>query len=595
MARRNDIRQVGQPNALVASAQNVTGFNEMRALRSQNSSWQESLWTFYDTVGEFEFVAQWVSSMLSRAKMKVHRNGSEITSGPAYEAMSELFGSEMGRSEALGKLGLQMTVAGEAYIVCTGPDSAREWNVYAPQVVSRSGGEWKIDGNSPDGSVNIVIRTWIPHPRRPREATSSSRSALPILNEIYRATQHVEAQLLSRLTSAGLLLLPNEMTFASASDSGDGESSNQSNADAFVREFIDVASAAMNNRNDASATIPIVMTADGEHLDKPRLLEFWSSLDEHVLETRDKAIARLALALDVPPEILTGTGDVSHWQAWGVDESAIKSHAEPLLSVICNDLTRSYLWPALKDVVPDHELHEYTLAADTTGLRVRPNRSQEAITLFEHGELSPKTMRLENGFSEDDAPSDQEREDFMYRKVAAMAADTSMSAQALQHLGLEIAAPEEPAEGNQEQEPPGVGDVPDRSAVPSDKQIDDLIKDAERKAEASALIAACEQMVFRALERAGNRAKSKLHYKPTEGQEPAEFYLFRSNTDAEASYMLDGAFSHCDRFATQYGMSSSVMRLSLESYCRDLIVGGKPYTRRGLEDALRVKESANNG
>lgn len=581
MPRRSDLRQPEVVNTLVASAQNMQGFTDIRVPRSQNSSWQEALWGFYDTVGEFEYVANWVAGMLSQAKLQVVKSGQVITDGPAAAALAELFGSDVGKAECLANLGLHDTVAGEAYIVA----HEGEWNVYAPQVMSRKNGRWAVNGVALDGKP-LVIRTWNRHPRRIDEATSSSRSAIPILNEIHRATQHIEAQLISRLTSGGLLLLPNEMSFASSSNTDADSTTNDSKSDAFVRELVEVASAAINNRSDASATIPIVLTADGEHLDKPRLLEFWSEFDQNVQDARERAIQRLGLAMNVPPEVLTGTGDASHWQMWGVDEASIKSHAEPLLQRLCRDITKGFLWPALKGEVPDEELKLYSLSADTTLLRVRPNRSKEAIELWENGELSAEAMRRENGFTEDDAPTRVQRDEHLYRQVAKMAADAGMSAQALQHLGLNITAPAEATEGNAPQEGPSLEDHPDRTAVPSQGEMDDLAKDADRKAQEAALVAAAEQMVFRAMERGGNKAKSKLHFDAPEGVEPAEFYLFRATSDAEASFMLDGAFPQCERFASDLGVSPAWLRNTLETYSRDLIIKQLPHTRASLTAAL---------
>lgn len=582
MPRRNDVRGLDTPpNAMVASAQNITRSTAIRPPRSQNSKWQEQLWDCYDNVGEFEYVANWVGNLLSKARLYCAKSGKEVKNGVGADAVNELFGED--KSSVLRSLGIHATVAGESYIVTYKETYTTEWEVYAPQEVARSSGKWALDGEPFPTTELMVLRTWDRHPRRSKEAISPARAALPILNEIWALTQHVEAQVKSRLASAGILLLPNELTFAAASDNAGGTATNASNADVVVDQLIKVMSAAINNRDDASALVPVVVTGDGDYLDKARLLEFWSGLDEKALEMRDSAIRRLGLALDVPPEILTGTGDVSHWQAWGVDEASIKAHTEPLLKRVTGDLTRGYLWPALKGLVPEEDLHRYTIEADTSEMRLRPNRSQEAIELWDRGMLSDAALRRETGFNSDDEPSKTERRAWLLRKVAMGALEPSMAAVALNELGIQVTVEEDRAQDPQGPEPAPVVDIDTRRPNPTDAEKQDMMDDAERKS--AALVAAAEQMVFRALERGGNRAMNRLRFRQ-EGVEAPDVYLFRDTSDAEASFMLDGAFEHCDRFASTYGVTPTWLAGTLEEYTRDLIVSKVPHTRARLEARL---------
>jgi hypothetical protein len=39
---------------------------------------------------------------------------------------------------------------------------------------------------------------------------------------------------------------------------------------------------------------------------------------------RREAVERLAIGLDMPPEVLLGLGDSNHWSAWQVDEQTWK-------------------------------------------------------------------------------------------------------------------------------------------------------------------------------------------------------------------------------------------------------------------------------
>jgi hypothetical protein len=595
MPRRNDIRATDTaPNAIIASATNFGAHVGAEMPRSKSGGWQDALWSYFDAVGEFEFVANWVGSMLSRARLYPAVDGKEVTEGPAFDAVNELFGSAQGRAAALREMGVHRTVAGEFYIVSFVPLGTTRpvWMILAPQRISKNGSEWKIDGKPILGRELLVMRSFIPHPRTPNEVSSPSRAALPILNEIFRLTQHVDAQVSSRLASAGLMFLPNEMTVTSAANRSDEEEGQSGGAsgDVLVRELIATMKTAIVNRNDASALVPIIITAEADAISAVKKVDFWTELDSHALELRQEAIRRLGLAMDVPPEILTGSGDASHWQAWGVDDAAIKAHAEPMLDGLCADLTVGYMWPSLQGVVPDEELYRYSVMSDTSGLRVRPNRSTEAIQLYGLGELSGEALRRETGFDDIDTPTEDERKLWMLRRLAGMAATPEMSAAALDQLSIPM-----DIQGDSKMRgavPNDVGaDIPPQNAVPGEQERRALETDAKRKSQSAALTAAAEQMVFRAMERAGNRVKTRMKFAP-DGVEPSESYLFKEWTDAEASFMLDGSFAQCDRFAAQLGVSSDWLAGKLEAYCRELIVNREHHTAARLERFLG-KESAN--
>jgi len=588
--RKNDMRAIGSPaNSFVASASPLSTRGMSKPSDNGDTGWQSALWDYFDCIGEFEYVANWVGNLISRAELYAAKDGVRQDEGPAADAVAELFGSVVGKRRCLRKLGIQATVPGESYIFSWGPDESRQWDVFSSQAVSKlsESSDWKVQGMELDGEI-FVMRSWDRHPRHPERVMSPSKSALPVLNEIYRLTQHIDAQVSSRLASAGLLLIPNEMAFAAATEKENDEIANQSKAQEFVKELSETMSTAINDRSDASALVPIVVTADGDILDKPRLLTFWTDLDEHSIELRQEAIRRLALSLDIPPEILSGTGDASHWQAWGIDDAAIKTHSEPLLMRLTGDVTEGFLWPALKGLVPDEEIQTYTIEADTSAMRVRPNRSKESIELFNLGELSAETMRKENGFDKIDEPDANARKNWLLSKIATMATTPAMAATAARALGVQL--PVEISKAGREKTPdPSLDDHPDRTAVPSDAEKRDLDVDAERKANTAAVAAAAEQIVFRALERGGNKLKSRMKF-VKEGVAPSELYLFRQSSDAEASFMLEGSFDHVQRFTGQFSVSGEWLSSSLEEYCRGLILNREPHTMERLTRSLRTEK-----
>lgn len=592
MAGRRKVRTDDAPTpsrALVSSAKRYTGVGDPnRTARRGGSGWQDAAWHFYNTIGEYAYAVNWVGNLLSRAKLYATKdNGDGPRRLPATDAASQyldaLFLDQQGKATALQQIGVHYTVAGEAWIVGTAEDDGDHWEVVA---ASRIVGEeradkstqWIVDGVPLSGKP-FVMRIWRPHPVERGMATSPSRAALPILSEIERLTMHVAAQVDSRLISAGIMFLPNEMTFAVIDEDGNVITGS---SDLFVQTLQDVAARAIQNRDSASALVPIVVSADGESIDKAKHLTFWSELDNHAIELRTEAIRRLALSMDMPPEILTGQGDTNHWSAWSIDESAIKSHTEPLLARIADDLATGYLRTMLvQDGMLPEEARSYGIGVDTTEMRLRPNRSQEALELWDRGVLNAQTLVEETGFKADNIQDEAEHRRWFLDKVASGQTTPEIVLAALEELGVPLEVQEDP-------DPPE--DRPDQHEPRPTPSLEDHPRQEIPDINEAALIASSEMLVYRALERAGNRLRNKIQRK-IPGVSAAETYLHYKVDTGTLDFVLEDAWGPVNLFAEKYGANPERLTACLDSYTRAILVEQSPHDTemmRGFINLLKV-------
>ena len=571
--------------ALVASAKRFTGVGDPgRMARRGGSGWQDAAWHFYNTIGEYAYAVNWVGNLLSRAKLYATRDDGTGPKklGPedaASQYLDALFLDAQGKATALQQIGVHYTVTGEAYIVGTTGDDGDHWEIVASSRISgerRSDDsiQWTVDGVVLDDDP-LVIRIWRPHPVEKGAATSPSRAALPILSEIERLTMHVAAQVDSRLISAGILFLPNEMTFAVIDEDGNVLTGS---SDLFVQTLQDVAARAIQNRDSAGALVPIVVSADGESIDKAKHLTFWSELDNQAIELRTEAIRRLALSMDMPPEILTGQGDTNHWSAWSIDESAIKSHTEPLLARIADDLAVGYLRTMLvQDGMSPEESRAYGIGVDTTEMRLRPNRSQEALELWDRGVLNSSTLVEETGFKVDNIQDDAEHQRWLIDKVATGQTTPEAVIEALKELGVVLNVQEDP---DPPEDRPGQHEArptPSLNEHPSQDPPDS----------GDALAAACEVLVFRALERAGNRLKNKTQRR-IPGVAAADTYMFHKVDTGTLDFVLEDAWSAVDRFAKKHGADAQELAGYLDAYTRAIMVEQKPHDEAMMRSFINL-------
>lgn len=572
------------PQGFIASAVNLPAVS--RNMAGRYEGWQGDAWNYWETIGELRYPSTWIGNVMSRARLvAARRQGNEIVpveSGPAAEAMDEFCGGVQGQADALQKLGTHLTVAGEAYVVCTIDRNEANWTILAAGKVRTKGSgrntvvEADFGLETDPRRLNIAkgelaLRIWTPQPRDPTRPDSPVRANLTTLAQIRGYDQHVEAQLTSRLAGAGILFLASEMEFAAPPDA-DPEA-NQ--ASSFMQVLAKAMMTPIVDRSNPAAVVPIVVTVPGEYLDKAHLMHFWSDLDEKVIEMRDAAIKRLALGLDVPPEVLLGIADANHWNAWLSEESAVKAHLEPRLGVVAHACTTGWLRPAIEGDVPNPE--EYYVLADTASIRLRPNRSQEALELYDRGLLNEAATRRETGFQETDKPDEVEWRRWILRKLSTGSTTPEQTIAALRELGIELRLDgvEMPAVNS------GIPDHIRTDTVPEIER-----RDPPEPPELRELVAACEMLVHRALERAGNRLRNSHPLSDAKAMAASSVYRV---LDGDHDKLLEGAWREAPSLLASYCDDVQSVIDVLDFYTRGLLSSRREPSRHVLKTLLATR------
>jgi hypothetical protein len=569
--------------SLVASAVRYPG-NAARIYQPRQD-WQLECYRHYAICGEARFAATFFGNALSRANLTVSKpskDGPKVqTTGTAFDLLAELFAGKDGQAQMLKGIGTHLTIAGECYLVGRVINGEDTWEVVSILEMKVNGSKWSIAYG--DGMLDVilsekdvVIRIWTPDPSRRIEADSPFKSLLPILSEIEWLTRHIFAQVSSRLAGAGILFLPQEMTFPPPPEV-DGKPAEVANeADGFMLTLADNILEPIEKPESPAAKVPIIVTAPGEHIDKAKLMHFWSELDSETKGLRQEAISRFADGMDLPREQVmgmssnSGTGGgtsngVSHWGAWQIEEATIKMHIEPMLDVIANAITIGYLRPLLSD----GDLSFVTFS--TENLRLRPDRSKEAFQLWDRGVLKTEKLLTENGFSKDDMPDDQEFQRWLLWKVSTGSATPEMVHAALREMGVALPEPTgpPPKELNEARPAPSLEDHPPPKAAP----------------EAAALLAASDALVFRALERAGNRIRQETGVKPPGVESFKMHTLFKVN--GEADRFLADAWSCAPQVLEGIADVDTTIE-TLNAYIRSLFAEQAPHSRKRLQQWLEV-------
>lgn len=614
------------PNALVASAARVTAARLRSRLMVEQKGWQQEAWAFYDTVGELRYAVDWIGRALSRATLVPARQASrgeeperlEDTDTPtAHEVLEAFAGGTSGQGQLLARLGVHLSVPGDSYLIGEDeidgagvPTGEQAWRVRSTDEVIVRAEQILVDdggGAKALGEDALVIRIWQSHPRKYWEADSAVRAALPVLRQITGFGKHVDATVDSRLAGAGLLVLPNEVTFAR----GPGASEEEGD-DSFVADLIESMVTPISDRDSAAAVVPVVVKIPGEHVDKVKHLSFGTAFDAQLESLLDKAIRRLALSLNLPPEVLLGMSASNHWSAWQIDEASLKLHVEPLLALICDALTQGYYRPALQAAgVADAD--SYIVWFDTSELRLRPNRAPEAKDLFDRFAIDYQALREASGFDDADAPSGDELRAMILLSaaregqvspelLAALLGGSNTALPGVQGQPADVpggadngliraveAAVPEPAQRGV----PGGGGAPARApglqasaGEPEPTEDATVLIPIQRGPSPGSLIDAAEVLVLRALERAGNKRRSRADAAAMAAIPEYETHCHLTVTVGDVERLLAGAWSLAGPVARRFAWSDDGLRGALHTYARELLLAGAPYDREALEDFL---------
>lgn len=391
------------------------------------TSEQGQLWDYYQRLEEFSAAVNWKANAISRVRLiaaEFTPGGDEpipITEGPIADMVAEFAGGIGGQSQILGETAIHLNVPGEGWL-CGVEDifGERTWRVYSADELRINNGTYQIRiGDSvrawetlPEDT--LVVRFWRPHPRWGWKATSRAAYALGAMKELDLINRRIIAETISRMAANGVILYDRgKLSFPDLPTPVSAES-----VDPFAQLLVDVGSKGVADPTSAQATIKIPIGADlGDSgikiSDLIHVIDLSNPFSERMLDQRRAAVTRLATALDIPAEQLTGLGNMNHWGAAQIEESGIKVHITPDMEMICHAFTEGFLYPTLEAegrVLIGPRGGKPVIWYDPSEIVMRPDRSKEALEAYDRGELSGPALLRELGFSETDQPDEAELE-----------------------------------------------------------------------------------------------------------------------------------------------------------------------------------------
>lgn len=433
--------------ALRSSGERVTPRNT-DTFRKLSQAWHLDAWLYYNTLPECWYPAQFYSRALANIRLYAARkneNGDLEELEPtdwASEQLARIQDPGGGTSSLMSAFGQLMFVAGEGYLLGQVADGVEFWEflssselrlqpatgAVAPKYLRYSypGGipEFITDAGPEDfepvADQAVVYRIWKRHPQYSRLADSPVRAVLPLYQQLLLLEAAGTARAKSRIANAGILAVAQELDFGSA----DGENEDNPQTDPFAQRLYQAMSRAIAEPNSASAVAPPVIRVPSEMIASGGVwdhLKIHDSLEMYQEDARiEKVVGRIATGLDMPPELLLGLTDANHWTSWQIDDQTWTAHLQPVVQRLVDDLSAAFLRPlAIQEGQENPE--ELCIGYDNSRVVNHPDRAKDAKDLYAEGVLSAEKLRESTGFSEDDAPTEEEHREWLTIKLRGQA------------------------------------------------------------------------------------------------------------------------------------------------------------------------------
>lgn len=493
------------PRAITAAASQIKvgDAGEAEAFRKRRASsasfWQAEAWEYYDAIHSVKYAYNLAAQIVSRIRIFAAvvddpseapapiRTSSTIDpklASMAERALARLDSAYGGQAGLLRDAALNLNVAGECYLVQIPPRPGsglpETWDIRSvDELQVDRNGDYVIvprrdligaatQGGTAAAKNNIIKlpkgafvgRMWRAHPRFSEEPDAALRGLLDLCAELLLLNRTFRATHRSRL-NAGALYIPDGLSYASTVDSDvpfeedeDGYTPEESEDD-FEEQLYEAMSTPIKEEDSASAVVPLIIRGPAEMADKVKLIKFERSFDDAMIAREKEVRDQILEGLDVPKDLITGMANVKYSNAQQIDDALYKSHIEPMIILIADAITQTYLKPyLLAQGYPQAEVDRIVVWYDPSSISTRTDRAGDADSGFEKNAISAETWRRAHGFSESDAPTANE---FIIKILTSHGAMSPELTEAL----LAAVAPEAMNAARQTSQDTSVAPVPD--------------------------------------------------------------------------------------------------------------------------------------
>ena len=436
------------PRSIVAAARRI----DLKAitpdtLTHKRRDWEHDAWDYFDEVGEVKELILWRGNQLAKVHFYVAAlpPGAKPDDQPlhaldeaagippdvaqaATDMLARVKGKVGGQAGVFQRLELNLEVVGEAWVVKIAerpPDavgqggSLEEWMVCSKDEVDHTQKgdrtEWRIKRSPEDKEGTVldpdagddIFRIWQPHAHWFEKADCAMRGVVRECETLELLTNQAQAEAKSR-ASAGIFCIPNELSFAGVKQEETPDPNEEDEAqDPFITAFIEAIASPAADPSHPNSVVPFLVRGPKEHLhpDALRHIDLSRVADPNLDNRIENRIVRIARSLNAPVEIVMGSMQTTYANARQIDRDVFEDYIEPRVLFDADAFTIGMLRPGLDDLdVPPEIIERMFVWYDASDLVSAPDTELNANEGWDRNLLSDEAWRREKGFNEHDAP-----------------------------------------------------------------------------------------------------------------------------------------------------------------------------------------------
>jgi hypothetical protein len=438
---------VSTPRVLRASGVRITGDNldgQLKALTANKAQWQKLAWGYRRLIGELRYALRFRANAISRVTWYAAQNNPDpkgmpiplalrddedrekaerVTISPDLAAAAEEELARLPLDAGYSFLGVwseNFDVAGECWLHGY-PDpvtNEETWSIRSVSEIEITNSRIAYKDPTLGGQLRDIdldteelYRLWVPSPEFSHLADSSLYSMLDVLEDIVLVGREMRAASRSRAAANGILKIPTGLTLlrATRNDDDDNGTTPASNASEFMADLTAAFVAPISNEGDPGAVAPVGIIGDKDDLAAFEHMRFEREDSPLLMDKQERSLARMAVGLELPAEILTGLAEVNHWTVWSIDASTTRHHFEPGIRLMADSATMGFLRVALMARgFSSAEVAQVRIWYSLDNLTENVNRRQDALDARDRLAIGNAAFLDALGFDPEDAPTPEE-------------------------------------------------------------------------------------------------------------------------------------------------------------------------------------------
>jgi hypothetical protein len=428
---------------------------------TQPGSREEDAWTYYDYLSEIKEGGRFIERSLSKLRLYPAVQVSPSTDpvpldtldsetdlpyvtdqaaiGLAQQTYERIDGG-YGTGHLTGRWGTVGFVAGDSYLIGYKDPTANNGERFVlvtPDNLKVTDREQFALAMAPDAGptewlplpleTSLITRVWNQHARWPDLADSAVLGVLDICEKVLILSNLEYGTATSHL-NAGVLLFPHGILGKQLEhpddDTGPDTAGNQTR-NPTAQDIVNQMLTPISDPRSVAVAAPAILEADPGLIEKVRHVLLQRPFDATAAAMLDKAITRLANGVSLPREVLLGMTNATNWTAWMIDDQTWRAYLEPVAREFVQAATGGTFRPLLLadwkllgydenrqiGTGPDGRkltIRNLCLWMDATSLVGDPDEVDNVFKGWDTGLLGSAPARQKIGWSEGDAPTDED-------------------------------------------------------------------------------------------------------------------------------------------------------------------------------------------